>query len=50
MDAHAYSYLPVNTTFAEFVIQRGRPTSVHTVWIVRLYATETSIRRGGKKN
>jgi hypothetical protein len=46
MDAHTYSYLPVNTTFVEFVIQRGRPTSVRTVWIVILYATETSIRKG----
>ena len=47
MDEHAYSYLPVNTTFVEFVIQRERPTSVNTVWFVMLCATETSIRRGG---
>lgn len=46
MDAHAYSCLPVNTIFAEFITARARPASVHLVWNARLYATETVIRRG----
>ena len=45
---HIHAFLL--NTLAEFIICRALPTSVHSVWIVRLSAAETSIRRGGKKH